>query len=170
MQFSKETPTGNFTIQKEVFQIPRPFAEAHPCSVAEAGVLNQTLAENTRNSFNKRVAEMVEDGTFDHNKMQAEIDEWLEQYEFGVRRGRGPVDPIERETLTIAKDIVRGALREKEYKLADIAAEEITRLAEEVISNNPDIAKEAKRRVDQRNKLNIGEIGSVQTKPAESVE
>lgn len=167
MKFSKETPTGNFVIQGQTFNIPRPFSEAHVCTVAEAGVLNQTLAENIRNSFNLKVKEHVDAETLDVNKMQADIDEYLEQYEFGVRRGRGPVDPVERETLNMAKDIVRAALREKGYKIADIDTEEITRLAEDVITQNPDVAKEAKRRVNERAKLRVGEIGAVQTKPSE---
>ncbi len=158
MDFNKDTPTGAFNIQGKAFQIPKPFAEGHACSSSEAGVLNQILAENTRNNWATRVKKEVEEGTFDQAKMQAEIDEYLENYDFGVRRGRGPSDPIEREALNMAKEIVRNALREKGYKLGDVAAEDINRLAEEAITSNPDITKEAKRRVDHRSKLGVGEL------------
>lgn len=158
MNFNKETPTGAFAIQSKSFQIPKPFSEGHACTVSEASVLNQILAENTRNNWASRVKKEVEDGTFDQVKLQAEIDEYLESYEFGVRRGRGPSDPIEREALNMAKEIVKSALRENNYKLADIAVEDINRLAEDAITKNPDIMKEAKRRVDQRTKLGVGEL------------
>ncbi len=167
MKFSKDTPTAAFAIQGKSFFIPRPFGEGHQCSAGDANVLCQTLSENTRNAFNSRVKDAVDNETFDHNVMQAAIDEWLEDYEFGIRRGRGPVDPVEREKLNMAKDIVRQALRERDYKIADIAPEEITRLAEDVIKSNPDIAKEAKRRVDQRAKLTSSEVGQVQELAAE---
>ena len=167
MEFNKETPTQPVTIQSTSFSVPKPFAEGHVCTASESGVLNQTLAENTRNNWNERVKKGLETATekepFDHVKMQAEIDEYLESYDFGVRRGRGPTDPVEREALNIGKDIVKRALREKNFKVADIDASEITRLAEEVVAKNPDITKEAKRRVEQRNKLTVGDldIGSI---------
>ncbi len=158
MDFNKDTPTGSFAIQSKTFQIPKPFAEGHVCTGPESGVLNQVVAENTRNNWAARVKKDVEEKTFDQAKMQAEIDEYLESYEFGVRRGRGPSDPVEREALNMAKDIVRNALREKGYKLGDVASEDINRLAEDAVASNPDITKEAKRRVDQRTKLGVGEL------------
>ena len=158
MDFNKETPTGSVIIQSKNFDIPRPFAEGYVCSASDASVLNQTLAENTRNNWADRVKKELEADTFDQGKMQAEIDEYLENYEFGVRRGRGPADPVEREALNIAKEIVRKAIREKGMKLGDIDTEDVNRLAEQVIAENPDVTKEAKRRVDQRNKMTSGDL------------
>jgi len=158
MQFSKETPTGSVIIQSKNFDIPRPFNEGYVCTASDASVLNQTLAENTRNNWADRVKKEVEAETFNQAKMQAEIDEYLEGYEFGVRRGRGPSDPVEREALNIAKEIVKKAIREKGFKLGDIETEDINRLAEQVIADSPDVTKEAKRRVEQRSKLTAGEL------------
>ncbi len=158
MDFNKETPTGSFVIQGKTFQVPKPFAEGQTLTNSEAGVLNQSLAENVRNNWAARVKKEVEEGTFDQTKIQAEIDAYIEEYDFGVRRGRGPSDPVEREALNMAKEIVRNALREKGYKLADVPKDDITRLAEEAVAANPDITKEAKRRVDQRGKLGVGEL------------
>ena len=156
MQFSKETPTRAFIIQDKSFQLPQPFSEGHPCTGSEAGVLNQTLAENVRNNLAQRVKKAVDEDNFDQVNMQAEIDQYIEEYEFGVRRGRGPTDPVEREALNIAREEVKSALRKNNYKLADIDAADITALAEQVVSENPDITKEAERRVKKR-----GEIGNV---------
>ena len=162
MAFNKETPTGSVVIQNESFDIPRPFLEGYVCTNADASVLNQVLGENTRNNFADRVKKAKEAATdeapFNKKKMKAEIDEYLETYEFGVRRGRGPADPVEREALNIAKDIVKNAIREKGMKLGDIDVENINKLAEQVVAENPDVTKEAKRRVDQRNKMTAGEL------------
>jgi hypothetical protein len=156
MQFNKETPVRNFIIQDHSFQIPAPFNEGHTCTASEAGVLNQTLAENVRNNLAKRVKESVDKGEFDQSKMQAEIDQYLEEYEFGQRRGRGPTDPVEREALNIAKDIVKNALREQGIKLADVDTADLNDLAQQTVEANPAITKEAESRVKKRN-----EIGNV---------
>ena len=166
MQFNKETPIGSVIIQGKNFDIPRPFAEGYVCTGSDAGVLNQTLAENTRNNWAERVKKELEAETFDQVKVQAEIDQYLEEYEFGVRRGRGPADPVEREALNIAKEIVRKAIREKGYKLGDIETDDINRLAEQVIADNPDVTKEAKRRVEQRNKMTAGDMDLGLSPPA----
>ena len=115
MDFNKEPPTGAVVIQEYTFSIPKPFAEGHVCTGAEADVLNQTLAENIRNNTAGRVKKAVAEGSFDHALMQAEIDAYVKEYEFGVRRGRGPVDPIEREALAIAKEEVKLAQLHSEF-------------------------------------------------------
>lgn len=165
MNFNKETPVSAFTIQDKIFQIPRPFSEGHTCTAAEAGALNQTLAENVRNNMAARIKKAVEEGTFDQVSMQSEIDQYVEEYEFGMRKGRGPTDPVEREALNIAKDLVKDALRKSGHKLADVDASDITRLAEQVVEENPDVTKEAERRVKERGKvgtvaLNLEILGS----------
>ena len=119
----------------------------------EAGVLNQTLAENVRNNMSASIKKSVDEGTFDQAGTQALIDEYIEGYVFGVRRGRGPADPVEREALVIAKEEVRRALRRQGYKLGDVDVSSINRLAEEVIEKNPAITSEAERRVKQRQGL-----------------
>lgn len=167
MKFNKETPTVSVKIQEKIFDIPKPFTEGHVCASSEAGVLNQTVCENTRNNFAARVKKAIEDGTFDQIKMQADIDEYLESYDFGIRRGRGPADPIEREALNIAKDAVKKAIREQGYKVADVETSRINDLAEQTIEANPDIMKEAKRRVEARSEVSITAIDA--SKVAETV-
>ena len=165
MKFSKETPEQSIIIQKHAFAVPRPFAEGHTCTAAEAGVLNQTLGENVRNNLAKTIKALEEKDEFDHTKFQTTINEYLAEYEFGARRSRGPVDPTEREALIIAKGHVRNALREHNYKISDISADDMTRLAHETIEANPDITKEAKRRVDQRGKIGGMAIDVSSVKP-----
>ena len=158
MKFNSETPTAGVQMQGEIFQVPKPYVEGHVLTPGEASVMNQTLAENTRNNFADRIKKAKEANELDAAKMQAEIDSYLEEYEFGVRRGRGPTDPVEREALNIAKDLVRNALREKGHKLADVEADDINRLAEEAIAANESITKEAERRVKARMNITTGEL------------
>ena len=158
MKFNSETPTSGVTMQGETFQVPKPYQEGHPLTAGEASVMNQTLAENTRNNFADRIKKAKDANELDTNKMQAEIDEYLEGYEFGIRRGRGPTDPVERETLNIAKELVRNALREKGHKLADVESDDINRLAEEAIAANESITKEAERRVKARTSITTGDL------------
>lgn len=173
MQFNKETPTGSFIIQEHAFNIPKPFTEGHRCTASEAGVLNQTLAENVRNNLAKRVKESVDKGEFDHTAMQAEIDQYLEEYEFGQRRGRGPTDPVEREALNIAKELVKKALREQGTKLADVDTADINDLAAQTVEANPAITKEAESRVKKRNEIgnvSLPDLASIGQKDAEATE
>ena len=158
MEFNSETPTVNFKIQQKIFTIPKPFDEGHVCTAGEAGALNQTLAENTRNSWNTRIKEAVADESFNQEELQAAIDEYLETYEFGVRRGRGPADPVEREALTIAVGMVKEALRRKGWKIADVAADDISRLAEEAIAADENITKIAQRRVAEKAELGANQL------------
>ncbi len=167
MKFNAETPTSGVKMQGEIFLVPKPYQEGHPLTAGEASVMNQTLAENTRNNFADRIKKAKDNDELDVKKMQAEIDEYLEGYEFGIRRGRGPTDPVEREALNIAKELVRTALREKGHKLADVDSDDINRLAEDAIAANASITKEAKRRVEARSNittgalnLNLGNIGA----------
>lgn len=155
MKFTSETPTGSFVIQGVTFSIVKPFAEGHVCSASEAGVLNQTLAENVRNNLSTRVKAVQdkakEEGKpFDQKAMQAEIEKYIEEYDFGVRRGRGPVDPVDREALIIATEEVKNALRENGFKIAEFDTAQIRSLAEDTIEQNPAIMKLAKTRVKQR--------------------
>ena len=153
MNFNSETPTTNMTVQGEIFKIAQPFSEGHACLKNEAASLNQSLVENARNNFAKLVKQAKEDDTFDQAKMQAELDAYMETYEFGARGGRSALDPITKAAMEIAKNIVKNALREQNFKIADVDPADITRLAEDVIVENPDIRKAAKKQVDERAKI-----------------
>ena len=73
-----------------------------------------------------------------------------------VAKSRGP--EIKREAFTIAMEEVKRVAREKGFELADFDNEDIERLAAKAIEENPDITKEAERRVDLRSKLGVGEL------------
>lgn len=158
MQFNTDTPMSEVTIQDNSFKVPQPFHEGHVCSGNESAALNQILIENTRNNFAKRVKVAIENGTFNGESMQDELDKYLAGYEFGLRRGSGPTDPVGKEANALAKDLVKTALRKKGFKMADVSTEQMNKLVAETLEKYPAVRKEAETRVKRREKLGDDEI------------
>lgn len=158
MEFTAETVVSEVTIQDSKFAVPQPFAKGHVCTENESAALNQILVENTRNNFAKRVKVATENGTFNQADMQSELDKYLAGYEFGVRRGGGPTDPIGKEATNLAKELIKNALRKKGFKLSDLASKRLNELAAEALDKNPNIRKEAEARVKRREKLGDDEM------------
>lgn len=172
---TKKTPREAFTIAGQTFQVVQPYAEGHVLTSGEASALNQTYAENIRNNFAARVKDAVEAGTFDQEVFQGQLDDYMGEYEFGVRRGGGgrSGDPVMAEAMTIARDKVRQAIkRAGKHKLSDVPASEITRLAKELISSGkyPQIMEAAKARVDAQRDVADVEIGDVNTEASDESE
>ena len=149
-EITAETPRSNITIAGQTFSVPEPFAEGHTLDANEAGVLNQTYAENVRNNNASKVSEAIEAAkkegapAFDLAAMQKEIDDYTADYQFGQRRGGASGDPVEREALNQAREIVRSKIREKGGKLSDYKAADITAKAQEVLGKYPQIREKAK--------------------------
>lgn len=151
MKLSAKTPTSEFVIQGVKFQVPAPFKEGHTCTSNEAAVLNQTLAENIRNNrsgmVDKAKAEAEKAGTeVDLVALQKALDDYITEYEFGVRRGGGfrASDPVEKEAMNIAKEKVKEALLKRGTKLSEVTAANITELAAGVLKKYPAITEQAK--------------------------
>jgi hypothetical protein len=134
---SAETPREDYTIAGHIFSIPMPYVEGHVLTGGEASALNQTFAENARNNFASKVKEAVEAGTFDLQVFQGNLDDYLADYEFGVRRGGGgrSGDPVQAEAMAIAREKVRQAVRAKGHNLKDVPASQITELAKGLLAN-----------------------------------
>lgn len=148
VDFTKKTSRADFTIQGKVFQCPAPFAEGHPCTANEAGVLNQILRENVRNNNATAVQKALDAGT-DLLEVQATLDEYVKIYAFGQRRGGGgrSLSPVERESMNIARELVKSAIKAKGIKLADVPGSKVTELAQTAIKDNPSIVEQAEQRV-----------------------
>lgn len=163
--------TTQITIQGLQFDIPQPYAEGHPLTHNEAAALNQVYGENLRNNFAKRVRDAVEKAgnpeAVDVASLQADLDAYVSEYEFGVRRAgtpRGSVDPVEAEAFKIAMETVKGALRANGFKLSDVSTEQKAELAQQLIDSNPQIREEAVRRVEQakaigKQTINLANLG-----------
>lgn len=186
MQIAEGTSYRSLTIEGLTFQVPEPYAEGHTLNAGEASQLNQVLGENLRNNFASAVKDakakaaeanglmktdsegkevpdiaQVTSDLLDMDELQGAFNEYVTEYEFGVRRGGGgrlPTDPVEREALSIATDKVRAAIKAKNITLNSVPAEKIRELAEKLIANNPAITEEAKRRVAAAADIALDEI------------
>lgn len=165
------------TIAGETFEVRVPYAEGHTLNAAEASVLNQTFTENIRNNAAGRIKAAKEkaeaDGTTfsldtpvategeDAGKtLRQLITEYADTYQFGVRtvRSAEPADPVEREARSIAREAITAKLRANGVKRKDISEEAF----EEALakhSKNPQIVKEAQRRVKAKGDIGLDELG-----------
>lgn len=171
-QVDASTPREEYTIAGQALKIFQPYTSGHVLSDGEASALNQTYAENIRNNQASRVKELVEAGTYDTDAFQLELDDYMGEYEFGLRRGGGgrSGDPVLREALLIAKDKVRSALKAKGHNLKDVSASDITTLAKQVLDGGkyPQIMEAAKARVAAQ--ADIADIELADPAPAATVD
>jgi|SRR5215467_12941857 len=98
------------TIQGKQFEVRSPYVPGvHDLTEGEAHTLNQTRHENIRNNFAKKVKEW--NGQDD---LQALVNKYDEEYEFGVRgEGAGVSrDPVEVEARGLARAAIKAKLKE----------------------------------------------------------
>lgn len=162
----------SITIQGLEFEAPQPYvAGPRELTAGEASALNQTLAENLRNNFAPKIKaamdafrkanSLADDAevpvsSLDHDALEIEFATYAGEYEFGVRKSGGvrtPTDPIERETLRIAKEKVKAGLNKKGIKLDTVSKEQMAALCEQVIAKYPSIKEEATRRVQAQSDI-----------------
>lgn len=92
-----------------------------------------------------------DEGEPDVKKLQQELDQYVAEYEIGVRRGGGgsqPTDPVEKEAMALARDKVKQSLKSQGYKISDVGAEKINELAAQVLDKYPKLREQAKQIVD----------------------
>jgi hypothetical protein len=108
--------TEHITIQGIPFRVPMRYQPGHQLSENEASALNQTLHENLRNIWAPRVKRATEAGE-SQEALQEQFDAYAAEYQFGRRQRRtnGPSDeaPVRNLAMSMARDIVRRAVREK---------------------------------------------------------
>jgi len=147
MQFDDNTPRTTRSIGSSdgpVFevQVPQPYAAgAHELTDGEASALNQTIAENLSNNLRKKLVEGKEGGeAYTAEEAQALVDEYLADYEIGVRRtGTGAArvtDPVEREARKIAREKARQLVKDAGGKPSDFDLEPIV---DAIFEQNKDV-------------------------------
>src|SRR5215471_10048463 len=114
MKFDASTPVNEITIGGvSALRVPHPYKGGHVCQDNEAHVLNQVIDENVRNNKRDEIKEMAEKGA-SLAEMQAVIDQYMVDYEFGTRTGGFRVtDPVEAHMLDSARKKVKAALVKK---------------------------------------------------------
>ena len=148
--------TQSIAIDGLAFTAPAPFYEGHSLSSAEANVLNQVFAENLRNNFRKKIsdakAKAQKDGVaFEGelvNALASEFTTYAQSYEFaGKRQTRTPTDPVEKETIKLARDRLREHFKQKNFDIKSLAEGQFDKLVTDLIARKPEIRERAKERV-----------------------
>ena len=133
-----EEQTQKLTIQSKEFVIPLPYV-AGPCTLTEgeANALNQTYAENVRNNFAQQMKRAAEDKVSPRELTQADLDEYVDEYEFGKRAGgaRGPRDPVGTEERKLALTALIAHVEKQGKKWKDLAKEKQEELLSKVITS-----------------------------------
>jgi hypothetical protein len=124
------------TIQGKNFRVPIRYAAGHTLKENEAGALNQTLHENLRNNFAKKVVEGVEAGLSDE-VLQQQLDDYAADYQFGVRGGGGGYrgDPVKTLAMNMARDLIRQLLKKKGVDMDTWPAAKISTAAQSILES-----------------------------------
>jgi len=148
---TSEAPMSEITIQGAVLTVPAPFKEGHVLRPNEAGVLNQTYAENIRNNFAATVKKAVVEAAaaetdVDLGALQTGLVKYIEGYDFGVRQGgggRSVVDPVRGEAFRLAAERVKAALKKAGHNLKDVGAKKVGELAAAALEKYPQLREQA---------------------------
>lgn len=154
------------TIQGIEFTAPAPYSEGHVLTVAEAATLNQTLGENLRNNFAKRVKDAKDKaagGALPDDviaSLKGEFESYSNEYEFaGKRSPRVTADPVTREARKIAKSLVVEALKARNMDIKTLADGKMDELISTLLEKKPDIRAEAQRRIDAAKAVAANALG-----------
>ena len=132
------------TIAGKEFEVSQPFAEGHALTAGEARAMNQVFAENIRNNMAMKVKAGAD---------QSVVTEYANSYVFSIASGAGSavrLDPVEREALRLAKDLLKARLGESGRKFSDFKSDdEKAGLAEKIasIAALPKVLEAAKKAV-----------------------
>jgi hypothetical protein len=136
MNVNTETPRREFTVQGVTLTIQEPFVEGHTVTAGEASALNQLLVENSRNNLADEVKEMKEAGK-DPSEMQLVVDQYVAEYEFGVRRpGSRTSDPVEAAANEVAFELAKKFARKAGKTLKEIGNEQLRKDADELLADS----------------------------------
>lgn len=134
------------TINGFRFLVPSPYSEGHPCTGAEAQILNRKLHSNLRSNFAKIMDSLVVEGksveSFNH-ELARRFSEYCATY--SLNGG----DPIEAEAEAIALAMIKSRLRKVGRKIGDIDAGEISRQINDLLHSplRQDIYTQARARI-----------------------
>lgn len=148
MDIPADSPLKEIIIQGLAFSVPMPFKTGDTLNEGAAAQLNQVLHENVRNNFAGAVKDAVKDapdGDVDNMALQKALEEHIEGYEFGVRRGGSfrPVDPVDAEALDIAVVLVKESIKRQGRKVSEFTPAQIRGEAQNQLGRFPQIREKA---------------------------
>lgn len=130
------------TIQGQTFRVPIRYAAGHQLNEGEASALNQTYHENLRNNFASKVRDGTEAGV-PIETLQQQLDDYANDYQFGVRTGGGGFrgDPVQTLAMNIARELIRTAIRTKGYDVDEWPASRVSQSARDLLTSQGDNGK-----------------------------
>jgi hypothetical protein len=130
------------TIQGQVFRVANRYKIGDTLSTeGEVNALNQTLHENLRNNFAKRVTEGVE-ANVPKETLQQQLDDYANDYQFGVRGPGGfRGDQVMTVSMNIARQMVRDAIKSKGIDQDEWPASRISQAAKALLDSQGDDGK-----------------------------
>ena len=138
MNISPDSEIRQFTVRGIKLNIPAPFSAGHTCTEGEASSLNQTLVENVRNNLAADIEESIKKGEA-IDASQKMVDEYVQEYEFGVRRGGlRETDPVESAAREIALELAKRSVRKSGKSLKDYGMDQLRADAEAAL-NDPNL-------------------------------
>ena len=163
MNFNESTPRADVTIQGTVFAVPQPYVEGHALTSNEASAMNQLLSENIRNNFAGKIKAEADKPEGERKEYtQADLDEYVASYEFGVRRSGGSSEarlpPEQREARKIAREKVVEALKAKNISIKSVDSEKMEEMVS-TLAQRPEIIKIAQRRVKEVSSMSLEALG-----------
>jgi hypothetical protein len=176
--------TREITIAGVVVEIADVFAPGYVLKEGDAYQLNQVRAENIRNNLSSLVKEekakvarelgkfkqvdgkdepdidQVSTDDLDVEAIQARVDKYAAEYQFGVGAGggaRAPKDPVEREAQAMATEVIKSAFRSKGYKQPK--PEKLKELVAQLLDKDPTFREKAKARVEEVKSIDLSALG-----------
>lgn len=139
-------PNEEITINGFRFLVPCPYTEGHPCTGAEALILNRKLHSNLRANFAKIMDSMVVEGKSPESftrELAKRFSEYCAEYTLNGQ------DPVDAEAKAIALAMIKSGLKKAGKKLGEITSSEIDRRINEVLrsSQRGDIYTQARSRI-----------------------
>lgn len=136
------TNYDQITIQGQTFKVPIRYSVGHSLSEGEASALNQTYHENLRNNFAKKVSDGIE-AAISMEVLQQQLDDYANEYQFGVRSGGGGYrgDPVMTLAMNIAREMVRLAIKAKGIDIEEWPASRISQAAKALLDSQGDDGK-----------------------------
>lgn len=120
---------------------------------AAARHLFQTRTQNVSNNLRSRVKAWENEGRSEE-EIQNLVAEYDRNYTFsmpGTSAGRQPIDPLDREARSLAKDWIKNKLAESGRKIKDVDPERLEAKVQEVAATEQ-IQKLAKKRIAEKKK------------------
>ena len=155
MDISQNTPTDSITVAGEVVKVHVPYVKGHSVDELEASTLNQTRKENIRNNLREIFKKEKKKGA-NSAALQVLATKYSQEYNFGQSGGGGAtMDPVDKESIAIATDAIKKAMRADGKSPKDVSAKDLRAAALKVIERNPHIKEQAAQIVKARAGVSI---------------